>query len=55
MDIELALIDQQVLGIAKNLVIDKDKNKKISKAFLYLDIKTLFEVEKGDDIFKCIY
>jgi len=56
-NIELALIDQQVLGIVKEYgeKLDKNKDKQISKAFLYLSIKTLFELDNDEEIFDCIY
>ena len=57
MNIELALIDQQVQGIVKQYKekLDLDKNKAISKAFLFLTIKTLFELEDEEEVFESIY
>lgn len=56
MNIELALLDQQVQGLAKkfNNQLDSDENKQVSKAFLALAIKTLFDVD-DDEIIDCIY
>ena len=57
MNIELALIDQQVQAILKQYgnKLGTDLNKQISKAFLFLVIKTLFELEDGEEIFDCMY
>lgn len=57
MNIELSLIDQQVYGIAEklNTKLDKNPEKQISKAFLYLVLKNILDTDGEDDILDCIY
>ena len=57
MNIELSIIDQQVQGIAQRLneQLDIDKEKQISKAYLYLVIKNIIDINEDEDILDCIY
>ena len=57
MNIELALIDQQVQGLAQklNTKLDNNPEKQISKAFLVLNIKSLFDIEDEEDALDYIY
>lgn len=57
MNIELALIDQQVHGLAQklNTKLDNNPEKQISKAFLVLNIKSLFDIEDEEDALDYIY
>ena len=57
MNIELALVDQQVQGLVQklNTKLDNNPDKQISKAFLVLSIKTLFDIEDDEEAFDFIY
>ena len=57
MNIELSIIDQQVYGISEKLNIKLDKNpeKQMSKAFLYLVLKNILDTDEEEDILECIY
>ena len=57
MNIELALVDQQVQGLVQklNTKLDNNPDKQISKAFLVLNIKTLFDIEDDEEALDFIY
>ena len=57
MNIELALVDQQVQGLVQklNTKLDNNPDKQISKAFLLLSIKTLFDIEDDEEALDFIY
>ena len=57
MNIELALVDQQVQGLVQklNTKLDNNPDKQISKAFLVLSIKTLFDIEDDEEALDFIY
>jgi len=57
MNIELGFIDQMVNKIAKDLntKLDSNKEKQISKAFTFLTLKTILDIEDEEVVLDCLY